>query len=78
MIDKYDHVLKVDSAYGNKKALDPRSWGKPAGNAIAARVVEVAQMLGSAGRTAAVRCVIRTRHEHLMCCAHIQRATIDG
>jgi fructose-bisphosphate aldolase class II len=44
MIGKYDEVLKLDGGYGNKKAYDPRSWGKPA------RVVEAAQMLGSAGR----------------------------
>jgi fructose-bisphosphate aldolase class II len=43
-------VLKVDGAYGNKKAYDPMSWGKPPENAMAARVVEAAQMLGSAGR----------------------------
>ena len=50
MIGKYDQVLKVDGGYGNKKAYDPRSWGKPAENAMAARVVEAAQTLGSAGR----------------------------
>ena len=36
MISKYDHVLKVDGAYGDKRAYDPRSWGKPAENAMAA------------------------------------------
>ena len=51
MFTKYDHVLKIDGHYGNKKSYDPRSWGKPAENAMAARVVEAAQMLGSAGRT---------------------------
>ncbi|MGN7133738.1 class II fructose-bisphosphate aldolase [Rhodococcoides corynebacterioides] len=50
MLSKYDQVLKVDGAYGNKKAYDPRSWGKPAEHAMAARVVEATQMLGSAGR----------------------------
>ena len=50
MIAKYDQVLKVDGGYGDKKAYDPRSWGKPAENAMAARVVEAAQTLGSAGR----------------------------
>lgn len=51
MFTNYDRVLKVDGAFGNKKAYDPRSWGKPAENAMAERVVEAAQMLGSAGRT---------------------------
>ncbi len=32
MLAKYDQVLKVDGGYGNKKAYDPRSWGKPAEN----------------------------------------------
>ena len=50
MIAKYDQVLKVDGGYGNKKAYDPRSWGTPAEHAMAARVVEAARMLGSAGR----------------------------
>jgi len=50
MIGKYDQVLKVDGGFGDKKAYDPRSWGKPAENAMATRVVEAAQTLGSAGR----------------------------
>jgi fructose-bisphosphate aldolase class II len=52
MFSKYDQVLKIDGQFGNKKAYDPRSWGKPAENAMAARVVEAAEMLGSAGQTA--------------------------
>lgn len=52
MYSKYDQVLKIDGEYGNKKAYDPRSWGKPAEDAMAARVVEAAQMLGSAGKRA--------------------------
>jgi fructose-bisphosphate aldolase class II len=51
MISKFDEVLKVDGQLGNKKAYDPRSWGKPAETAMAARVVEAAEMLGSAGRS---------------------------
>ncbi|RFA18997.1 class II fructose-bisphosphate aldolase [Subtercola boreus] len=51
MISKYDQVLKIDGAFGNKKAYDPRSWGKPAEHAMAARVVEATEMLGSAGRS---------------------------
>lgn len=51
MIGKYDQVLKIDGQYGNKKAYDPRSWGKPAETAMAERVVQAAVSLGSAGRT---------------------------
>ncbi len=58
MMGSYDQVLKVDGGYGNKKAYDPRSWGgKPAEHAMAARVVEAAQTLGSA----AGPCVSRSR-----------------
>jgi fructose/tagatose bisphosphate aldolase len=53
MISQYDQVLKVDGGFGNKKAYDPRSWGKPAENAMAARVVEAAQMLGSVASSSA-------------------------
>ncbi|PVE71852.1 class II fructose-bisphosphate aldolase [Microbacterium testaceum] len=52
MIGNYDKVLKIDGRYGDKKAYDPRSWGKPAETAMARRVVEAAESLGSAGRTA--------------------------
>ena len=51
MFDNYDGVLKVDGEVGNKKAYDPRAWGKVAESAIAARVVEATQQLGSAGHS---------------------------
>ncbi|GAA4376266.1 class II fructose-bisphosphate aldolase [Paeniglutamicibacter cryotolerans] len=50
MFAHYDSVLKIDGEVGNKKHYDPRSWGKPAELAMAARVVEAARQLGSAGR----------------------------
>lgn len=50
MLRNYDSVLKVDGEVGDKKHYDPRSWGKPAEAAMAARVVEAAVQLGSAGR----------------------------
>ncbi|MFM6967637.1 MAG: class II fructose-bisphosphate aldolase, partial [Microbacteriaceae bacterium] len=40
---------KVDGEVGNKKVYDPRSWGKIAETAMAARVVDYAKQLGSAG-----------------------------
>lgn len=46
----YDGVLKVDGEVGNKKAYDPRAWGKLAEAGMAARVVEAAQQLRSAGQ----------------------------
>lgn len=49
MFTNYDGVLKVDGEVGNKKAYDPRAWGKLAEGGMAARIVEAAQQLGSAG-----------------------------
>src|SRR3954451_6575280 len=40
MFSNYDGVLKVDGEVGNKKAYDPRAWGKAAEAGMAARVVE--------------------------------------
>ncbi|MFP7707769.1 class II fructose-bisphosphate aldolase [Trueperella sp. LYQ141] len=50
MFQNYDGVLKVDGEVGNKKAYDPRAWGKKAEAGMAARVVEACQQLGSAGQ----------------------------
>ena len=51
MFRNYDGVLKVDGEVGNKKVYDPRSWGKIAETAMAARVVEATKQLGSAGHS---------------------------
>jgi fructose-bisphosphate aldolase class II len=50
MLKNYDGVIKVDGEVGDKKRYDPRAWGKTAEGAMAARVVEAAQQLGSAGK----------------------------
>ena len=50
MFSNYDSVLKIDGEVGNKKMYDPRSWGREAESAMAARVVEACKQLGSAGR----------------------------
>ncbi|MFI0943315.1 class II fructose-bisphosphate aldolase [Streptomyces sp. NPDC021020] len=49
MFANYDGVLKVDGEVGNKKAYDPRVWGKSAEAGMAARVVVAAENLRSAG-----------------------------
>ncbi|MFH5821742.1 class II fructose-bisphosphate aldolase [Georgenia sp. AZ-5] len=49
MFKNYDGVLKIDGEVGNKKAYDPRAWGKLAEAGMAARVVEACQQLRSAG-----------------------------
>ena len=51
MMKNYDGVLKVDGEVGNKKVYDPRAWGKAAEAGMAARVVEAAKELGSAGKS---------------------------
>ncbi|GAB3198804.1 class II fructose-bisphosphate aldolase [Nocardioides hungaricus] len=51
MFTNYDGVLKVDGEVGNKKAYDPRAWGKAAEAGMAARVVEACENLRSAGRS---------------------------
>ena len=35
MFSNYDGVLKVDGEVGNKKAYDPRAWGKAAEEGMA-------------------------------------------
>ncbi|MEU0490885.1 class II fructose-bisphosphate aldolase [Nocardiopsis sp. NPDC006139] len=49
MMKNYDGVLKIDGEIGSKKAYDPRAYGKAAEAGMAARVVEAAQQLKSAG-----------------------------
>jgi fructose-bisphosphate aldolase class II len=49
MFKNYDGVLKIDGEVGNKKAYDPRAWGKSAEAGLAARVVQACENLRSAG-----------------------------
>ena len=50
MFANYDGVLKVDGDVGNKKAYDPRTWGKAAEASMSARVVVACEDLLSAGQ----------------------------
>ncbi|QPK93989.1 class II fructose-bisphosphate aldolase [Actinomyces sp. zg-332] len=50
VMKNYDGVLKIDGEVGNKKAYDPRAWGKLAEASMAARVVEACERLGSVGK----------------------------
>ena len=49
MFSNYDGVLKVDGEVGNKKAYDPRAWGKAAEEGMAKRVGEACEDLRSTG-----------------------------
>jgi fructose-bisphosphate aldolase class II len=51
MFANFDGVLKVDGEVGNKKAYDPRAWGKIGEAGMTARVVEACEALSSAGTT---------------------------
>jgi fructose-bisphosphate aldolase, class II len=50
MLANYDGVLKVDGEVGDKKAYDPRAWGKLAEAGMAARVARACHDLRSAGQ----------------------------
>jgi fructose-bisphosphate aldolase class II len=49
MFTNYDGVLKIDGEVGNKKAYDPRAWGKLAEAGMARRVVTACEDLRSTG-----------------------------
>ncbi|MDI1461769.1 class II fructose-bisphosphate aldolase [Catellatospora sp. KI3] len=49
MMRNYDGVLKIDGEVGNKKAYDPRAWGKAAEAGMAKRVIEACNDLRSTG-----------------------------
>ena len=51
MFTNYDGVLKVDGEVGNKKAYDPRTWGKAAEAGMATRVRQACEDLRSTGTT---------------------------
>ena len=51
VMKNYAGVLKVDGGVGEKKAYDPRTWGKSAEAGMTARVVQACEDLRSAGTT---------------------------
>jgi fructose-bisphosphate aldolase class II len=51
MLANYDGVLKIDGEVGNKKAYDPRAWGKAGEAGMAARVQEACEHLRSTGHS---------------------------
>jgi fructose-bisphosphate aldolase class II len=53
MVEHRDGVLAPEPALGDKSAYDPRSWGAKAETAMARRVVQACEELGSAGRSIA-------------------------
>jgi fructose-bisphosphate aldolase class II len=53
MAANHDGVLAPEPALGDKAAFDPRSWGGKAEAAMAERVAQACEQLGSAGRSVA-------------------------
>jgi Fructose-bisphosphate aldolase class-II len=53
VLDHWDGVLSVDGSLGDKRAYDPRAWGRAAEAAMARRVTEAAEQFGAAGRSIA-------------------------
>jgi fructose-bisphosphate aldolase class II len=69
VFDHWDGVLRVDGGMGDKHSFDPRAWGRAGEAAMAERVRQACEQLGSAGRTLAARAAVnddaarRTGHE---------------
>jgi fructose-bisphosphate aldolase class II len=53
MVSNRDGVLAPEPALGDKRAYDPRAWGAKAEAAMAERVAQACEQLGSAGRSVA-------------------------
>jgi fructose-bisphosphate aldolase class II len=51
VLANYDGVLRIDGNVGRKAAYDPRSWGRKAEAALAARVAEATHLFGSSSRS---------------------------
>ena len=54
VLTRYEGVLRVDGRVGDKDASDPRAWGLKGEAAMAARVAQACEELGSAGRSIAM------------------------
>jgi fructose-bisphosphate aldolase class II len=51
MVANSEGVLAEAPALGDKRAYDPRAWGAKAEAAMAQRVAQACEQLGSAGRS---------------------------
>jgi fructose-bisphosphate aldolase class II len=51
MVSNREGVLAPEPALGDKRAYDPRAWGAKAETAMAERVAQACEQLGSAGRS---------------------------
>jgi fructose-bisphosphate aldolase class II len=53
VFENWDGVLRIDGGLGDKRAYDPRAWGRRAEAAMASRVAEAVEQLGASGRSLA-------------------------
>ena len=53
VLDHWQGVLRVDGGIGDKRSFDPRAWGRAGEAAMAGRVRQACEQLGSAGRSLA-------------------------
>src|SRR4051794_14809608 len=53
VLDHWEGVLRVDGRMGDKHSFDPRAWGRAGEAAMAERVRQACEQLGSAGRSLA-------------------------
>jgi fructose-bisphosphate aldolase, class II len=53
VLDHWDGVLRVDGGMGDKHSFDPRAWGRAGEAAMAERVRQACEQVGSAGRSLA-------------------------
>jgi fructose-bisphosphate aldolase class II len=51
VLDHWQGVLRVDGGLGDKRAFDPRAWGRAAEAGMATRVARACEDVGSAGRS---------------------------
>jgi len=51
VLDHWEGVLRVDGRIGDKHSFDPRAWGRAGEAAMAERVRQAFEQLGSAGRS---------------------------
>ena len=53
VLDHWEGVLRVDGGIGDKHSFDPRAWGRAGEAAMAERVRQACEQVGSAGRSLA-------------------------
>ena len=77
VLDHWEGVLRVDGGIGDKHSFDPRAWGRAGEAAMAERVRQACEQLGSAGRSLAAS-VARYRVIVGPACRGARRTYLEG